>query len=140
MAIAGLVLALLGLLLLAIRITRRQLMLSEMNDALVPGRRLLVAVDPSSGRILDASRELDMVEAGWHPVRFPEGWESRSAGFPPERAYADRTLDRRRHWCEENCRGLWRIERPASPAPIFWFKDRRDASAFSLAWFPFKCS
>lgn len=140
MAMTGLVLALLGLIWLAFRITRRQIALSELNEALAPERRLLVAVDRSSGQLLDASAELDMVEAGWHPVRFPEGWESRSAGFPTERAYTDRSLDRRRRWCEENCRGTWRVERPTSPAPIFWFRDRRDAAEFSLAWFPFKCS
>lgn len=140
MGAIALVLVLGGLVWLAIRTTRRQIELSALNDALAPERRLLVAVDRASGKLLNATAELETVEATWHPVRFPEGWESRSAGFPTERAYLDRTLDRRRLWCEGNCRAAWRVERPASPAPVFWFEDRRDATAFSLAWFPFKCS
>ena len=140
MATIGLVLFLGALVLLAVRITRRQIGLSALNDQLAPERRLLIAVDPASGQLLDASSELARVESAWHPVRFPEGWESRSAGFPTERAYMDRTLDRRRRWCEAHCKRGWRVVRPASPSPVFWFEDRRDAADLTLAWFPFKCS
>jgi len=140
MTAIGLVLVFGGLVWLAVRITRRQIALSALNDALAPEHRLLIAVDRASGQLLDATSELAKVEAGWHPVRFPEGWESRSAGFPTERAYMDRTLDRRRRWCEDHCKRAWRVERPSSPSPVFWFEDRRDATEFSLAWFPFKCS
>ena len=125
---------------LAVRITRRQMALSDLNDSLAPERRLLIAVDKASGRLFDATNELPRIEADWNPVRFPEGWESRSAGFPTERAYTDRTLDRRRRWCEETCKGAWRVERPTSSSPVFWFESRRDAADFTLAWFPFKCS
>lgn len=140
MALIGLVLLLGALVWLAVRITRRQIALSDLNDTLGPERRLLIAVDQASGRLLDATSELGKVEAAWHPVRFPDGWESRSAGFPTERAYMDRTLDRRRRWCEQNCKHGWRVERPSSPSPVFWFEDRREATDFTLAWFPFKCS
>lgn len=140
MATIGMLLFLGGLVWLAVRITRRQIALGDLNDALAPERRLLVAVDRNSGQLLDATSELAVVEASWHPVRFPEGWESRGSGFPTERAYLDRTLERRRRWCEENCKAAWRVERPSSPGPVFWFEDRREAAAFSLAWFPFKCS
>ncbi|HEY9566747.1 MAG TPA: hypothetical protein VIR38_01550 [Thalassobaculum sp.] len=140
MATLGLILALGGLLWLAVRITRRQIALGELTEALAAEHRLLVAVDPASGQLLDATSELPKVEASWHPVRFPEGWESRSAGFPAERAGLDRNLDRRRRWCEQHCTRRWRVERPSSPGPVFWFEDRRDAVEFSLAWFPFKCS
>ena len=140
MATLGLILTLGGLLWLALRITRRQIALGELTDALTAEHRPLVAVDPVSGHLLDATSELPKVEATWHPVRFPEGWESRSAGFPAEPASFDRSLERRRHWCEQHCTGRWRVERPASPGPVFWFEARRDATEFSLAWFPFKCS
>ena len=118
-----------GLIWLAIRITRQQIAL-----------RKLVAVDPSTGAVRDATGDLAMVAESWHPVRFPEGWESRSAGFPSERAAFDRTLGSRRHWCETKCRGAWRVERADTASPVFWFEDRRDAAAFTLQWFPFKCS
>lgn len=125
---------------LAVRLTRRQIVLSALTESLSPSQRSLVAVDPASGRVLDASIELPAIEATWHPVRFPEGWESRSAGFPPERAFLDGTLGGRREWCETRCRGAWRVERPDSASPVFWFEDRHDAAEFSLHWYPFKCS
>ncbi|GHD58183.1 hypothetical protein GCM10017083_40760 [Thalassobaculum fulvum] len=140
MAAIAVFLVLSALVLLAVRVTRRQMALSALTDALAPARRSLVAVDPASGRVLDARAELAEVEATWHPVRFPEGWESRGSGFPPERASFDRTLGGRRKWCETRCRGAWRVERPESGNPVFWFEDRRDAADFSLQWFPFKCS
>ena len=129
-----------GLIWLAIRITRRQIALGDLADALSADRRKLVAVDPSTGAVRDATGDLAMVAESWHPVRFPEGWESRSAGFPSERAAFDRTLGSRRHWCETKCRGAWRVERADTASPVFWFEDRRDAAAFTLQWFPFKCS
>ncbi|MEQ9332481.1 hypothetical protein [Thalassobaculum sp.] len=129
-----------GLVWLAVRLTRRQIALSAMTDALSPAERNLVTVDSATGKVLDVSSELGEVETGWHPVRFPEGWESRGSGFPPERVNFDRTLGGRRTWCETRCRDVWRVERPESRSPIFWFKDRRDAVEFSLHWFPFKCS
>lgn len=140
MGAIGLLLVLGGLVWLAVRLTRRQVALSAITDSLAPARRILVAVDSTTGTVRDASPELADVEATWHPVRFPEGWESRSAGFPSERASFDRTLGGRRHWCETRCRGPWRVERPESSSPVFWFQDRRDAAEFSLHWYPFKCS
>lgn len=140
MGTLGLLLALGALVWLAVRLTRRQIALGALSDALSPARRNLVAVDAATGRVLDVSSELAEVEAGWHPVRFPEGWESRSAGFPGERVARDRTLGGRRQWCETRCRGAWRVERPESAGPVFWFEDRRDAADFTLDWYPFKCS
>lgn len=129
-----------GLVWLAVRLTRRQIALSAMTDAMTPSQRNLVTVDSATGQVRDVSSDLAEVEAGWHPVRFPEGWESRGAGFPPERVTFDKTLGGRRRWCETQCRGAWRVERPDAPSPVFWFEDRRDAVEFSLHWFPFKCS
>ena len=129
-----------GLVWLAIRLTRRQIALGALADSLSPAGRSLVVVDPATGEVRDASADLATVEASWHPVRFPEGWESRSAGFPSERAMFDRTLGGRRHWCETRCRGAWRVERADTSSPVFWFEDRRDAADFTLQWFPFKCS
>lgn len=140
MAVFGLILVLGGLVWLAIRLTRRQIALGALADALTPEQRTMVSVDPVTGRVLDASSDIQMVEAGWHPVRFPEGWESRGAGFPPDRISFDRTLGARRQWCETRCKGAWRVERPEAPSPVFWFEDRRDAADFTLHWFPFKCS
>lgn len=140
MSVLGLFLALAGLAWLALRMTRRQIRLSTLSDAASRQRRTLVGIDQATGKAFDASAELSIVDDGWYPVRFPEGWESRSAGFPSERSMFDRNLDARRIWCETKCRGAWRVERPDSPSPIFWFQDRSDASAFSLTWFPFKCS
>lgn len=140
MAATGLVLVLVALVWLAVRLTRRQIALSEFGESLSAGRRVLVALDPATGQVIDVSGELAATEASWHPVRFPEGWESRSAGFPSERVFSDRTMNGRRHWCEQRCRGGWRVERPESSSPVFWFEDRRDAADFTLAWFPFKCS
>ncbi len=140
MAAIAVFLVLGGMVLLAVRLTRRQMALTAMTEALTPARRSLVAVDPETGRVLDASSELAVIEESWHPVRFPEGWESRSAGFPPERVQFDRALGGRRKWCETRCRGAWRVEQPESDSPVFWFQDRRDAADFSLHWFPFKCT
>lgn len=140
MGAIGLILVLGGLVWLAVRLTRRQIALSTINDSLAPAHRILVAVDNTTGTVRDVSPELADVESTWHPVRFPQGWESRSAGFPSERASFDRTLGGRRHWCETRCRGPWRVERPDGSSPVFWFQDRRDAAEFSLHWFPFKCS
>jgi hypothetical protein len=136
----GILIVLGGLIWLAVRLTRRQIALSTLSDALTPADRSLVKVDRETGHVVDVRRELAEVESGWHPVRFPEGWESRSAGFPSERVARDRTLGGRRQWCETRCRGAWRVERPESASPVFWFEDRRDAAEFTLHWFPFKCS
>ena len=140
MATIWLLIALGGFVWLAVRLTRRQIALSTLNDAMAPVKRSLVAVDSATGQVLDASDEYAEVEAGWHPVRFPEGWESRGGGFPPERVAYDRNLGGRRQWCETRCRGAWRVERPDAASPVFWFEDRRDAVDFTLHWFPFKCS
>ena len=129
-----------GLVWLAVRLTRRQTQLSALTDSLPLARRMLVAVDPATGNVRDASADFETVEATWHPVRFPEGWESRSAGYPSERSAFDRTLGGRRSWCETQCRGAWRVERPESESPTFWFEDRRDATEFTLHWYPFKCT
>src|SRR3546814_15253416 len=98
MATLGLILALGGLLWLAVRITRRQIALGELTEALAAEHRLLVAVDPASGPLLDATRELPKGEASWPPVRFPEGWDSHSAAFPSERAGPARHLTRPPRW------------------------------------------
>ena len=140
MSTLGIILALGGLVWLAVRLTRRQISLSTLTDSLPLDRRGLVAVDQATGRVLDASSELAAVEASWHPVRFPQGWESLSAGYPTERAFFDRTLGGRREWCEKRCRGAWRVERPDSASPTFWFADRRDATDFTLQCYPFKCT
>jgi|GEM_PF-729071 len=135
-----LLIALGGMVWLAVRLTRRQIALSALTDAMSPAQRTLVAVDRATGQVLDASGEFAQIEASWNPVRFPEGWESRGAGFPSERVVFDRTLGGRRQWCETRCRGDWRVERPDTGSPVFWFEDRRDAVDFTLFWFPFKCS
>lgn len=140
MSAVWLFLFLAGLVWLAVRQTRRQIALSAIADALAPAHRNLVAVDRKTGKVLDVSPELPGIEATWHPVRFPEGWESRGSGFPRDRVSSDRSLGQRRQWCETHCRGAWRVERPEAASPVFWFEDRRDATEFTLHWYPFKCS
>lgn len=99
----------------------------------------VVTVDPDSGKLKPVVTGLDAMRAEWHPIRFPLNWDSRAAGLPAEKATYDLNFRARRKWCEQHCRRQWRMENPTSPARVFWFEDHRDAMAFSLEWYPFKC-
>ena len=136
------ILAVFGVLIvLAVRMTVRQFRLERAEaEAIASPQGSVVGVAGPDGKFLRVTEGLDVMRGTWHPIRFPSGWESRCAGFPEERAYFDRTLSDRRAWCEDNCEGAWRVEVPKGAAPIFWFESHRDATEFSFAWFPFKCS
>jgi hypothetical protein len=138
-----LVLCIFGLLIwLAARMTRNTLRHLSDQEALIDQggiARLVVEMNPGTGAVEVVSDHLEDMHATWHPIRFPESWESRSAGFPPEKVEFDGRLSGRRKWCEANCKGRWRVEAPTSLAPVFWFENRYDADGFSLAWYPFKC-
>ncbi|NQW09865.1 MAG: hypothetical protein HQ481_08320 [Alphaproteobacteria bacterium] len=124
---------------LAVYLTRRQIALAQADRAIPEALGFVVAVDSESGRIKAVTDDLAMMRRTWHPIRFPYEWESRCAGLPAEKAYVDAGFAGRRVWCEEHCQGAWRVENPTSPGPIFWFEQTRDATDFSLAWYPFKC-
>lgn len=42
------------------------------------------------------------------------------------------SMDQMRQWCEENCRGLWRLQHVH--ALYFQFEEERDAVMFMLRW------
>ena len=42
------------------------------------------------------------------------------------------SMDQMRSWCEENCRGLWRLQHVH--ALYFQFEEERDAMMFMLRW------
>lgn len=130
-----------GLIALAIRITLRQFRLDQVAAlSTAPTGPSIVAAADASGKFHRISDALEEMRRDWHPVRFPSGWESRSGGFPEEKVYSDSTMILRRDWCTAHCEALWRVEVARGSAPIFWFQSARDASAFTYAWFPFKCS
>ena len=124
---------------LAVRLTSWQLALFQADETNSEALGFVVAVDHASGKLRAVTDDLGAMRQTWHPIRFPNEWESRCAGLPAEKAYFDAGFSGRRAWCEEHCQGKWRVENPMSTGPVFWFEQRRDASAFSLAWFPFKC-
>lgn len=130
-----------GLIALAIRMTLRQFRLDQFAaSASAPAGPSIVAASDTAGkfhRILDGLEEM---RQSWHPVRFPSGWESRCGGFPEEKVYSDSNMILRRDWCLEHCEAPWRVEVVRGSAPVFWFQSERDASGFTYAWFPFKCS
>lgn len=126
----------------ALRMTRQTLQAVDAREArraAGAASEIVVETDPDTGSVLVVSDDLDRMRRQWHPVRFPESWESRVGGFPREPVERDGSLGRRRAWCEIHCSGRWRVEAPNTPSPVFWFENPRDASDFSLAWFPFKC-
>lgn len=130
-----------GLIALAVRMTLRQLRLEKSSAPGGPdtGPSIVAAAD-TTGKFQRVSDGLEEMRQSWHPVRFPSGWESRSGGFPEEKVYTDSTMILRRDWCTEHCEAPWRVEVVRGAAPVFWFQSARDASAFTYAWFPFKCS
>jgi hypothetical protein len=130
-----------GLIALAVRMTLRQFRLEQLSaSGDTPAGPAIVAAADSNGKFQRVTDGLEEMRQTWHPIRFPSGWESRSGGFPEEKAYSDRNMILRRDWCIENCEEPWRVEVVRGSAPIFWFQSLRDASAFTYAWFPFKCS
>jgi len=127
----------------AVRMTRQHLQRSERTEymfALDQDNALIVELDPEKGGSSRVREDPAVMRATWHPIRFPEEWESRSRGLPAEKVDFDKSMRGRRDWCEAHCRGRWRVEGPNLPNPVFWFEDHQDAMDFSLAWFPFKCS
>lgn len=124
---------------LMIRQARRQIALARADDELAAAQGFVAAVDPATGKLAAVADDLDAMRRRWHPIRFPEGSESRSAGLPAEKAYSDTGFAGRRAWCEAHCRGRWRLEDTERHGLVFWFEDQKDAAEFSLAWFPFKC-
>lgn len=126
----------------AVRLSKHALEQADKQDALSRSgaiSHIVVEMDPETQRVDLVRDDLETMRLNWHPIRFPESWESRSGGFPPEKVEFDGALGGRRTWCQTHCRARWRVEAPNTPAPIFWFEDREDADRFSLAWFPFKC-
>lgn len=122
-----------------VRLTRARLALAGADAGAVVPLGFVVAVDETTGKLAAVGGDLEAMQRTWHPVRFPDAGESRSAGLPAERAYGDRGFSGRRGWCEEHCKGRWRLEDSPTYGLVFWFQDQRDATDFSLAWFPFKC-
>jgi hypothetical protein len=129
-----------GLIALAVRMTLRQFRLDQFA-ATGPASPGIVAAADAAGKFHRISDGIEEMRRSWHPVRFPSGWESRSSsGFPEEKVYADTNMILRRDWCAEHCTRPWRVEVVRGAAPVFWFESAEDASAFTYAWFPFKCS
>lgn len=130
-----------GLIALAVRMTLRQVRLDPFaaTDG-SPAATGIVAAADQNGKFHKITDGLEEMRRTWHPVRFPSGRDSRSGGFPEEKAYADQNMILRRDWCADHCEEPWRVEVVRGSAPIFWFQSPRDASAFTYAWFPFKCS
>ena len=73
----------------------------------------------------------------WQPVRILRALDgnSRSLGWPPE----NRDTSQMEAWCSRNCRGRWQIDFDDDSVATFYFEHPRDASAFAIRWFPFKC-
>lgn len=129
-----------GLIALAVRLTLRQFRLDQFAASGTAAGPSIVAATDAAGKFHRISDALEDMRRSWHPVRFPSGWESRCSGFPEEKVYSDSNMILRRDWCTAHCEGPWRVEVARGAAPIFWFQSARDASAFTYAWFPFKCS
>ena len=128
-----------GLIALAVRATLRQLR----DDPFAQGEAApagIVADVDANGKFQKVETGVEDMRRTWHPVRFPSGWESRCGGFPEEKAYSDTSMLQRRDWCMKHCESAWRVEVARGNAPVFWFESHRDATEFSFAWFPFKCS
>ena len=73
----------------------------------------------------------------WQPVRILHALDrhSRSLGWPPE----NRNTAEMEAWCTKHCSGRWLIDFDDESVATFRFENRRDAAAFALRWFPFKC-
>ena len=78
-----LVLCIFGLLIwLAARMTRNTLRHLSDQEALIDQggiARLVVEMNPGTGAVEVVSDHLEDMHATWHPILFPESWESRSA-------------------------------------------------------------
>ncbi len=73
----------------------------------------------------------------WHLIRIPTQAElDRRRGFPADRI----DLAAMRAWCETRCAGPWRAAPTMREGTVYRFRERDDAVAFALRWFPFKCS
>lgn len=72
----------------------------------------------------------------WHLIRIPHPDQlKRRRGFPPDRIdYGGMEA-----WCRRRCGEGWTVETTSPQGTVYRFRERGDAVAFALRWFPFKC-